>query len=138
MEIVIDTRELYEYAVSRGYQPLIDRRFRMPIALRVAIQTQLFGREHSPENYQKFYQWCWQHKKHICEETMKPLHQYSASYVSHILTKGAHPNMAFDPRNVNILCYEMHNKWEFGNRESMRIYPSNQLIIAQLREEYGL
>jgi len=138
MEIVIDTRELYEYAVSRGYQPLIDRRFRMPIALRVAIQTQLFGREHSPENYQKFYQWCWQHKKHICEETMRPLHQYSASYVSHILTKGAHPNMAFDPRNVNILCYEMHNKWEFGNRESMRIYQSNQLIIAQLREDYGL
>lgn len=89
--IVIDTREMYDYCKMRGYEPLIDRRFAMDIHLRVTIQRELFGRGHTPEENEKFYRWCWNHKRHICEETMRPLPGYSATFVSHILTRGAHP-----------------------------------------------
>jgi hypothetical protein len=103
----------------------------------VAIQRELFGTGHTPQENEKFYRWCWDHYPHICAETMRPLRQYSATYVSHILTRGAHPEMAHDPRNVNILSFEMHNRWENGDRQYMRIYRINQLIIEQLRKEYG-
>lgn len=134
--IIIDTRELYDYARARGYEPLIDRRFKMEINLRVSIQRELFGAGHTPEENERFYRWRWEHSAHICEETMRPLGRYSAIYISHILTRGAHPDMAFDPRNVNILCLEAHNRWENGDREGMRIYRSNLLVIEQLKEEY--
>lgn len=134
--IVIDTRELYDYARKRGYEPLIDRRFAVEINLRVSIQRELFGTGHTPEDNESFYRWCWDHYPHICEETMRPLRQFSATYVSHILTRGAYPEMAHDPRNVNILCFEMHNKWENGDRENMRIYRRNLLTIMQLKNEY--
>ncbi len=134
--IVIDTRELYDYARQHGYEPLIDRRFALDIQLRVALQRELFGTGHTPQENEKFYRWCWANMPHICEETMRPLRHFSATYVSHILTRGAHPEMAHDPRNVNILCFEMHNKWENGNRESMRIYRSNMERIGKLREDY--
>ena len=134
---VIDTRELYDYARKRGYEPLIDRRFAMEIHLRVSIQRELFGRGHTPEENERFYRWCWEHYPHICSETMRPLRQYSATYISHILTRGAHPEMAHDPRNVNILCFEMHNRWENGDRQNMRIYQMNQLTIKNLMNEYA-
>lgn len=135
--IVIDSHQLYGYARSRGYEPLIDRRFEMEIHLRVDIQRAMFGKGHSPEENEKFYRWCWEHKPHYCEETMRPLRNYSAVYVSHILTRGAHPEMAHDPRNVNLLCFEMHNKWENGDRESMRIYRANEQMIAKLKDDYS-
>lgn len=135
--IVIDTRELYDYARSRGYEPLTDKRFVLDINLRVSIQRALFGSGHTPEENQRFYRWCWEHKPYICEECMRPLREYSATYVSHILTRGAHPETAHDPRNVNILCFNHHNQWENGNRESMRIYLGNARTIEQLKKEYG-
>lgn len=133
---VIDTRELYDYARSRGYEPLIDRHFSLEINLRVSIQRELFGAGHTPEENERFYRWCWEHKLHVCEECMRPLREYSATYVSHILTKGAHPAMAHDPRNVNILCFSHHNTWENGKRENMRIYRSNMIVIETLKQEY--
>ena len=134
--IVIDTRELYDYARRRGYEPLIDRRFSLDINLRVSIQRELFGTGHTPEENERFYRFCWEHYPHICAETMRPLRNYSATYISHILTRGAHPEMAHDPRNVNILCFEMHNRWENGDRQNMRIYRINQLTIEMLKNEY--
>lgn len=134
---VIDTRELYDYARSRGYEPLLDvKHFRMEIHLRVSIQRELFGTGHTPEENEKFYKWVWEHRRHQCEETQRPLRQYSAAYISHILTRGANPEMAHDPRNVNILSYEMHNRWENGDRQNMRIYPGNLLTMEILKAEY--
>lgn len=134
--IVIDTRELYDYARKRGYEPLIDRRFVVKHNLRVSIQQELFGKGHTPEENERFYRWCWEHRPHICEECMKPLKEYSASFVSHILTRGAHPEMAHDPRNINILCLDHHNTWENGYRQGMRIYVGNMKRIADLKKEY--
>lgn len=135
--ICIDTRMEYDYCRARGYEPLIDARFAMDIRLRVSVQRELFGRGHTPEENEKFYRWCWEHYPHRCEETMRPLSHYSAVYVSHILTRGANPEMAHDPRNVNILCFDMHNKWENGNRENMRIYRKNLAMIEKLKKEYN-
>ena len=134
---LIDTREQYDLCRAHGIEPLIDRRFTMDIHLRVFIQRQLFGKGHTPEENERFYRWCWDHNPHVCFETLQPLQYYSATYISHILTRGAHPEMAHDPRNVNILCFEQHNRWENGDRERMRIYRSNQRIIEQLKREYS-
>lgn len=134
----ISERFEYDYIVSRGFEPLIDtNRFRMDIRLRIAIQREKFGTGHTPEENEKFYRWVWNHKPHICEETMRPLPNYSATFVSHILTRGANPEMAHDPRNVNILCFEMHNKWENGDRKGMRIYAANARRIEELINDYG-
>lgn len=140
--IVITERYEYDYCRNQGYEPLIDTRFSMDIRLRVAIQRELFGhcvfgRGDVPVANQRFYKWVWEHKPHRCEETMRPLPHYSATFVSHILARGAYPEMAHDPRNVNILCAEMHEMWEHGRRDRMRIYPGNVRLIEMLKKEYN-
>ena len=137
----IDSIDEYRQCVERGFEPLIDDRFELPIELRIEIQRQLFGhvtrgRGNIPQANERFFRWVWERKPHRCEETMRPLHNYSAVYVSHILSRGAHPEMAHDPRNVNILCAEMHNMWENGRRQSMRIWEKNSRIIKILKNEY--
>ena len=131
--IEITSMDEYKLCKSRGFEPLLDARFDLNVKLRIRLQHQLFG---SLFEHEIFYRWIWARKRHICEETMRPLEQYSAAYISHILTKGAHPEMAHDPRNINILCYEAHNQWEFGDRQKMRIFESNRLIIEKLKNEY--
>lgn len=88
---LIDTRDQYDLCKAHGIEPLIDRRFAMEIRLRVSIQRELFGTGHTPAENERFYRWCWDHYPHQCAETMRPLRQYSATYISHILTRGAHP-----------------------------------------------
>lgn len=134
--VTIDTREMYDLYRKNGIEPLTDRRFPLDVRLRVSIQREKFGRGHTPEENERFYRWCWEHKPHICEECMKPLRDYSAVYVSHILTRGAHPEMAHDPRNVNILCFRHHNQWENGVRSNMRIYRGNLFTISDLKNDY--
>lgn len=131
--IEISSWDEYCYAQSRGYEPMIDQRFHLNIYFRVALQRDLFG---DLTDHNKFYRWVWDHRPHICEETMRPLSDYSAVHISHILTKGANPEMAHDPRNANILCLAAHNRWEFGDRSTMRIYPKNLEIIRMLRSDY--
>lgn len=137
--VFIGNREEYNFVTSRGFEPLLDyKHFTMDIHLRVEIQTELFGRGviDTMRANSKFFHWIWNHKPHRCEETMKPLYRYSAVYCSHILTRGAYPEMATDPRNINILSFEMHNRWENGDRENMRIYPGNMRVIELLKREY--
>lgn len=138
--ILIDDRNEYQYVTNRGYEPLLDyKRFKLDIRLRVEIQRELFGRNviDTMRANEKFFRWVWDHNPHMCEETLRPLHNYSAVYLSHILTRGAYPEMATDPRNINILCFEMHNRWENGDRENMRIYPENMRLIELMKSEYN-
>lgn len=142
LPIPITTIEEYQYVVERGYIPLLDyKHFKMDIRLRVQIQKEIFGhctigRGDIPAANERFFRWVWQHKRQQCEETLRPLRHYSASFCSHILTRGAFPEMAHDPRNINILCLEMHNKWEYGARSEMRIYPENLRVIELLKNDY--
>lgn len=136
--ITIKERFEYDYIVSRGYEPLLDwKRFKMDIRLRKQIQRELFGKGHTPQENEKFYKWVWAHKPHRCEETLRPLRSYSSVYISHILTRGAFPEMAHDPRNCNVLSYEMHERWENHDRQNMRIYKENCKVIELLKSEYN-
>lgn len=131
----ITTRAEYDYAVGRGLHPLLGGWFRLEHSLRVEIQRELFGEGHTPDENERFYRWCFEHRPQECEECLRPL-QYSAVHVSHILSRGAHPEIAHDPRNINILCPRHHATWENGNRESMRIYERNRRTIRELKQEY--
>jgi len=145
---LITDRDEYQYCIQRGFNPLLDCKFfQMEINLRVEIQKEIFGhcifgRGNIPAANERFYRWVWDHKPHRCEETMRPLHSYSAVFISHILTRGANPEMAHDPRNINILYFDSHNRWENPgdgpgkNRETMRIYPGNMRMIELLKTEY--
>lgn len=137
MAILIEDLECYKYAKSKGYEPLTDKRFEMPIKVRIDVQRYLFGAGHTPAENERFYRYCWDLYPHICEECMRPLTQFSATYISHIRTRGAFPEAAHDVRNVNILCFKHHNQWETGNRKAMRIYPGNVQTIEQLIKEYN-
>ena len=137
MAILIEDLECYKYAKSKGYEPLTDKRFEMPIRVRIDVQRYLFGAGHTPAENERFYRYCWDLYPHICEECMRPLTQFSATYISHIRTRGAFPEAAHDVRNVNILCFKHHNQWETGNRKAMRIYPGNVQTIEQLTKEYN-
>lgn len=92
--ILLTERYEYEYCVARGYEPLLDiRNFRLDIRLRVELQRELFGhcvlgRGDIPVANQRFFRWVWEHKPHRCEETLRPLHNFSATYCSHILPRG--------------------------------------------------
>lgn len=132
----ISTREEYGAAVSAGIEPLVDARCRMDHALRVEVQREKFGRGNHEENNVRFYRWVWDHRPHWCEECMRPLREYSAVHVSHIESRGNGPAMAYDPRNVNILCLRCHNTWENGDRRRMRIYRRNMMTLEELRKEY--
>ena len=73
---------------------------------------------------------------HYCEECGKYLKEYSAVYISHILPRSAYPELAWDLRNSNILCWTDHNRWEDpGKRIHMRIYKKNKIIIQTLLKE---
>lgn len=132
----ITTREEYDYAVARGYEPLLGGCLEMEHGLRLAIQQEKFGTGHTPQENERFYRWVWAHKEHQCEECLRPLKNYSAVYVSHIYSRGAHPEIAHDPRNTNILCPAHHAQYENGCRNCMRIYESNRARIDALKQEY--
>lgn len=134
----INTLQDYDYCLSQGFEPLADNRFIVKHDVRVEAQQRLFGKGNSEEQNIKFYRFCWKHRPHYCEECMKLLNAYSAVHVSHICSRGAYPEMAYDIRNINILCYKHHAQYENGDRESMRIYARNEQTIATLKEEYSL
>jgi uncharacterized Zn finger protein (UPF0148 family) len=72
-----------------------------------------------------------------CENCGMILFEFKPHYISHILSRGAHPKLALHPLNHNILCCglgtnECHEQWEFGDRTSMLIYEKNNKRIEKL------
>jgi hypothetical protein len=133
--VEITNREDYDALLKRGIDCLYDKRYHLEIGLRREIQREKFG-TNTIANNQKFYRFCIEHLPMVCEECGKPITHPSAINVSHILTKGSNPAMAYDCRNVNILCPEHHSVWENGDRQSMRIYDRNNERIELLKQEY--
>lgn len=147
--IYINYIEEYQYAVDKGFRPLMDwHRFAVSFPLRLELQFRLFGKNALGHGKilranDLFYHYCWDnhwlfngYPIHVCEECMKPLRNYSSVYISHILSRGSKANMAHDPRNFNLLCFDHHNIWEKTPRK-LKIYESNSRLIKILRSDYG-
>jgi hypothetical protein len=138
MEKVVQSRADYDAFLKKGINPLIDIDFVFDIYLRIDIQKELFGSSVVRAN-QKYYEYCWKHKPHFCEECGRPLTFYSATFISHILSRGANPEKAHDPRNSNILCAVHHAQWESPiKRVTMSIAAKNMFIIEMLKREYNV
>lgn len=139
--IEITTRQEYDYAISKGRNPLLNwRMFKMNHQLRIDIQHELFGAGSFQTENQKFYEYMWANSIHCCVETGVPIENYSAVHISHILGKGSDRRMACDPRNVNILTRRVHNIWDNGTIEDkikLNIYRENQIITNFLKKEYN-
>ena len=83
-----------------------------------------------------FYEEIWGERFHYCEECHKELGDKWERYMfSHILSKGSHPSLRHDKDNINLLCLDCHQKWEFGDKKSMDIYPDNEAIIYILKQK---
>lgn len=54
---------------------------------------------------------------------------YCISQYSHIITKGSNGKLRHHKLNCNRLCPDHHDQWEFGKRENMKIFESNQKLI---------
>lgn len=82
------------------------------------------------ENY---YRESYENSNKKCEECGLPLPEYSAIWVSHILSRNDFPELRDHPLNHNILCGEHHSQWESPLlRKTMRIYPKNKETILKL------
>lgn len=133
----VETAEEFNTIIERKINPLFDFHFTIDFQLRLEWQNETFGNMNIPKANEKFYRYMWENKPHYCEECLKPLQNYSSAFISHILSRGAHPEMAHDVRNINILCLPHHNKWENGDREKMRIFQSNKKTIQILKIDYA-
>ena len=137
-KMLIDEEWMYDYLIAKGIEPMRDFHFKVDFALRKSLQNRLFGVGNTEANNIKFYRYAWDISKiHVCEECGKPLYGYSSVHISHILSRGAYPSMAYDLRNFNLLCYDCHQKWESPiTRPSMRIFFKNKRVISELKTEY--
>jgi len=82
--------------------------------------------------YEECFNSCTEHK---CEECDKPLPTkfkddngkilYKARY-SHIIAKSVAPELRHSLININHLCMDCHQLWEFSTRSDMKIYNINK------------
>ena len=132
------TREDYDILLSKGIDCLYDPRFDLEIGLRIAIQKEKFGKN-DDEGNAKFYHYCLTHFPMVCENCGKPIRYPWATNVSHILTRGAHPEMAHDPRNISILCAQCHELYEHSTtRDQLRMWyvEKTERVKEMLKKEY--
>lgn len=63
----------------------------------------------------------WEEREHYCQHCGKYLGEEPKSfYFSHIKGKGAYPELRLDPNNIELLCYECHHNWDFGDGKRQR------------------
>ena len=109
--VEITNREDYDALLKRGIDCLYDKRYHLEIGLRREIQREKFGKNDDAGNA-LFYAYCIKHFPHVCENCGKPIPHPWATNVSHILSRGAFAPLSHDCRNVSILCWECHQKYE--------------------------
>lgn len=81
----------------------------------------------------------WDERPHYCEITKKFLgDDFSVSFFSHILTKGAYPEARLDPENILLVSNEMHHLIEFTDRRDERLVKFGyQDLVDKLKQKYG-
>ena len=137
--VEITNMEEYDALLKRGIDCLYDKRYHLEIGLRREIQREKFGKNDDAGNA-LFYAYCIKHFPHVCENCGKPIEHPWATNVSHILSRGSHPEMAHDPRNMNILCWECHQKFEHTTTRHYLnpwFVEKNERTIQLLKREYN-
>lgn len=150
MIVYLNTINEYEQCLKSGINALFwHRQIKLVPSLRRSIQNKLFGKSELGKGNivranDKFYHYCFENSLKICEECGIPIYSnrnydcYSATYVSHILSRSKDPGIAHDPRNHNILCPECHKIWESLKNKQMLIYNDNQIVIREIILDYRM
>ena len=136
--VEITKREDYDALLKRGIDCLYDKRYHLEIGLRREIQREKFGKNDNEGNA-KFYAYCIKHFPHVCENCGRPIPFPCATNVSHILSRGAFAPLSHDCRNVSILCWECHQKFEHKpTRVTMNPWYLEKVErrIEMLKEDY--
>ncbi len=61
----------------------------------------------------------WKIRNHTCDNCLTYLgDEPCAQFFSHILGKGAHPELRLDPRNIQILCNDCHYAYDFQGKKA--------------------
>ena len=141
--ITISSPAELELCLSSNVNPVLYHPiYKLDFRYRILLQDILFGKPALTKNRvvsanDKFYHYCWSHGYGLCENCNLQLNEYNAVFISHILSRSSHPEMAHDPRNHNILCGSCHHKWESTTNFEMMIFLHNQIIIKELKSEYS-
>lgn len=72
-----------------------------------------------------------------CVECRTELEEYASHHISHILSRGAYPNAAYDEDNVVPMCFHCHKEYEFGERIKMKSYKLINVIRNLLIQKYN-
>lgn len=60
----------------------------------------------------------WLSRPHFCTNCKEFLgNEMRAHFFSHILSKGAHPEKRLDPTNIQLLCMECHEAYDFRGKD---------------------
>ena len=78
----------------------------------------------------------WEERRHVCVEDGKWLavDPPPKAYFSHVLGKGAHPELRHDPENIVLHCIQCHRKWETAGKEK-REMETYKLKLAYMIEK---
>lgn len=74
----------------------------------------------------------WNTRPHVCVECGKPLDEHVKGerppkhYFSHLMGKGAHPELRYDPNNIVLHHLRCHQLWEFGDRYKSETWEKNR------------
>ena len=65
----------------------------------------------------------WNAREHVCANCGVHLPSpFIKTNFSHFLVKKTYRKIRYLAANIDLLCIACHNKWEFGDRNSMKIY----------------
>ena len=147
--IILNSKSEYAYCLSKGVNPLFwHPNIKLDVRLRISLQNELFGKSELGKGKvlkanDKYYHYCFNNSLLACENCGTSFFvnrnidtAYSADKVSHILSRGSRADLAHDPRNHNMLCFECHQQWESPQNKGMLIYMDNQIVIEELKKDY--
>lgn len=61
----------------------------------------------------------WRERLHICNHCGESLgDEPKPVFFSHIKSRGAYPELKMDKNNIELLCLECHQRWDFGDKKS--------------------
>lgn len=96
-----------------NYRRLHDGKSRREVALE--RNSYKVSRKKTPTGELALFREIWNEREHVCvrcgKRLMEPMRVH---YFSHIKSKGAYPELRLCKDNIELLCIECHQKYEFG------------------------